>query len=429
MSKRIRVLETLKTLTIVALTCSALWLIGESQMVQVAGVLGSDRHSSGTTGMQSVQTQSVLPVHMAVMSQGGCCGIQYGNENLSSVFDRMAPLLNEALSSAEEPREITQADWLQALTSAPGVYFDFQGSIPLSVLAGWLSGQENPDLTAYARHLLLSADGEGGVMLSYRDEETGKYFASRVRLVNLGHLQSAVAQTTPNGAVFAGQAVNYDVLAPWTIISAQTPQLREYVVSNPLPVGEEDRMNDLLNALSFPLGITTIYETPEGRRVRSGNDTLSISNDGLVTYHSTREEERYPVVPGEGESELFAAVDGAARLVRGVLDLWRGESRICLEQVEDRGNGTVWLAFRYVLDDTPVQTGQRGYAATVLVDRGYITEFEIQLRTYAPLEQTTLVLPQAQAAAVLVDLGRTGSRLELRYQDNGDVARAGWIAN
>lgn len=429
MSKKVRVIETLKTLTIVVLTCSALWLIGESQMFQAASVLGVDRDNTGTVGGQRVQTQRILPVHMAVMTQGGCCGIQYGNEDLSGVFDRMAPLLNEALSSAEEPREITQEDWQQVLTSAPGVYFDFQGSVPLSVLAGWLSGQENSALTAYARHLLLAADGKDGVILAYRDEGSGRYFASPVRLVNLGHLQSAVAQSVPNGAVFACQSANYDVLLPWTIISAQTPRSREYAVSNPLPAGEEDRISDLLNALSFPLGITTVYETPEGRRARSGNDTLSISNDGLVTYYSTREEQRYPVVSGEGESELFAAVNGAARLVFGVLELWQGEGRVCLEQVEDRGGGTIWMAFRYVLDDTPVQTGQRGYAATVLVDRGYITEFELQLRTYTMLEQTTLVLPQAQAAAVLADLGQTGGQLELRYQDNGDIARAGWVAN
>lgn len=429
MSKKVRVTETLKTLVIAALTCSALWLIGESQMFQVAGVLGTAQNIAGTAGTQTVQTQSVLPVHMAVMSEGGCCGIQYGIENLSGMFDRMAPLLNEALSSAEEPRKITWEDWRQALTSAPGVYFDFQGSVPLSVLAGWLSGQENPVLTAYARHLLLAADGQGGVILAYRDEESGQYFASRARLVNLGHLRSAVSQTMPNGAVFACQAANYDVLAPWTIISAQTPQPREFAVSNPLPAGEENRMDDLLNALAFPLGITTVYETPEGRRARSGNDTLSVSNDGLVTYHSTRDEQRYPVMPGEGESELYAAVDGAARLVHGVLDLWRGEGRICLEQVEERGDGTVWLAFRYVLDDTPVQAGPRGYAATVLVDRGYIAEFDLQLRTYTALEQTTLVLPQAQAAAALVDLGQAGSQLELRYHDNGDTAKAGWVAN
>jgi len=430
MSKKVRVIETVKTLIIAALICSALWLVGESRMFQVAGVLGSVGHAGETAGTQSAPAQQhVMPVRMAVMSEGGCCGIQYGSENLNGMFDRMAPLLNEAVSGAEAPREITAEDWQKALISAPGVYFDFQGSVPLSVLAGWLSGKENPLLTAYARHLLLAADGDGGVMLAYRDENTGRYFASRTQLVNLGHLRSAVAQTTPNGAVFACQAANYNVLAPWTILSAQTPQPREYAVTNPLPAGEEGRMDELLNALSFPLGITTVYETPEGRRARSGNDTLSVSNDGLVTYHSTRDEERYPVLPGDGESDLFAAVDGATRLVYGVLNLWRGEGRVCLERAEDRGDGTFWMTFRYVLDDTPVRTGQRGYAATVLVDRGYITEFELQLRTYTALEQTTLVLPQPQAAAVLVDLGQTGSQLELRYQDNGDMARAGWVAN
>ena len=429
MDKGRRVIETLKNLLIVALTCSALWLVGESQVFQVVGVLGQSGQRAGTAVDKNAQGQTVLPVRMAVMSQGGCCAVQYGSEELESCFDRMAPLLNEALSSAGTPQPISQEEWARALTSAPGVYFDFQGSIPLQILAGWLSGQENTHLTAKARHLLLAVGEDSGVVLAYRDEDSGQYFASPARLVNFSHLQSAVAQVPPNGAIFACQAANYQMLAPHTIIAAQTPQTREYAVANPLPADEEGRLNVLLDALAFPLGITTIYETPEGRRARSGNDTLSVSNDGLVTYHSTREEERYPVAGGEGDSDLFAAVDAADQLVRGVLDLWRGEARVCLDRVEAQGQDSWRMEFRYILSDTPVQVGQRGYAATVLVDRGYITEFELQLRTYTPLEQTTLILPQEQAAAALVDLGRAGSQLQLRYQDNGDIARAGWIAN
>lgn len=429
MSKTVRVIETLKTLTIVALICSALWLVRESQVLQVAGVLGTAQPDAGVTQTEQVRRQNMLPVRMAVMSQGGCCAIQYGEGDLSGSFGRMASLLNEALSSAQTPYEITGEQWQKTLVSAPGIYFDFQGGIPLSVLAGWLSGQENVGLTAYARHLLLAADGEGGVILAYREEGSGAYFACPAPLVNLSHLQSAAAQTTPNGAVFACQAANYGMLAPWTLISAQTPQPREYSAHNPLPAQEENRLNELLEVLSFPLGITTVYDTPEGRRARSGNDTLSVSNDGLVTYYSTREEERYPVTAGEGESELFAAVDGASQLIRGVLDLWRGEGRVGLEQVEEQGDGVYRMTFRYVLNDIPVQVGQRGYAATVLVEQGYITEFELQLRTYAPLEQTTLILPQVQAAAALAELGQTGSQMELRYQDSGDIVRAGWIAN
>lgn len=398
-------------------------------MFRLSGLLVGPQQSEGPAGSVGVQTQSVRPMHMAVMSRDGCFAAQYNAQELDALFNRMAPLLNEALSSVDSPRPITQQAWEQALVTAPGVYFDFQGSIPLQVLSAWLSGQENPGLTASVRHLLLVTDGQDGVELAYRDEGSGQYFACPARLVNLTHLQSAVDQITPNGAIFACQAANYSVLAPHTIVSAQTPQPYEYAASNPLPPDEEDRLDQLLEALSFPLGITTIYETPEGRRARSGNDTLSISNAGLVTYYSTREEQRYPVAASEADSALLAATDSATRLVRSALDLWRGEASVYLDRVETVDRESWRLEFCYALGDTPVQVGQRGYAATVLVEEGYITEFEFQLRTYAALEQTTLILPQEQAAAALAQLGQAGSRLQLRYQDNADVVRAGWIAN
>lgn len=429
MSKKRRVIEALKNLLIVALIASSLWLMGESRIFHLSGLLDGRRQTEGTAASSGVQTQLVRPTHMAVMSPGGCFAVQYQAQELDEVFNRMMPLLNEALSSAEHPSPISREEWERALVSDPGVYFDFQGNVPMQVLSAWLCGQEKAGLNASVRHLLLVADGEDGVQLAYRDEADGQYYACPARLVNLSHLQSAVNQIAPNGAIFACQAANYSMLAPHTIISAQTPQLREYAVSNPLPAGERERLDRLLETLSFPLGITTIYETPEGLRARSGNDTLSVSNDGLVTYYSTREEERYPVTVGEGNSALLAAADGAFRLVRGVLDPWRGEAGLYLEQVEEVARESWRLKFRYVLNDTPVQVGQRGYAATVLVEEGYITEFELQLRTYTALEQTALILPQEQAAAALRQLDRADSRLQLRYQDNGEFVRPGWIAD
>lgn len=428
MSKKRRVIETLKNLLILALVCSALWLVRESRLFRMSGMLEPPRHSQQNRDGAATYSAAISPVRVAVMGQSGCCGVQYDSGELAAVFDRMAPVLNEALSGAGEPRPITREEWEELLISAPGVYFDFQGAIPLQVLSGWLSGQENPGLTARVRHLLLAADEQERVVLVYGDEDSGSYFVCPAPLVSLNHLQSAVAQVAPNGAVFACQASDYaQMLAPYTIITAHTPEPREYAVSNPIPAGEEQRLNQLLEALSFPLGITTVYETPEGRRARSGNDTLSISNDGLVTYYSTPQEQRYPVTAAEGASPVFAAVDRADRLVRGVLDLWRGDGRVCLDRVEPQGEDGWRIQFRYALNDTPVQVGQRGYAATVLVEQGYITEFELQLRTYTGLEQTTLILPQRQAAAAMAELGKAGSQLQLSYQDNGDTVRAGWI--
>lgn len=429
MSKMRRVIETLKNLLIVGLVCSALWLVRETRMFRMPGMLEPPRHSQQSGAAQGAYSAAISPLRMAVMNQSGCCGVQYDSPELATAFNRMAPVLNEALSGAEMPRPMTREEWEALLLSAPGVYFDFQGALPLPVLAGWLSGQENPVLAARVRHLLLASDGREGVVLAYRDEDSGQYFVCSAGLVSLNHLQSVVAQVQPNGAVFACQAADYaKLLAPYTLITAQTPMPREYTASNPIPAEEEQRLDELLEALSFPLGITTVYDTPEGRRARSGNDTLSISNDGLVTYYSTPQEQRYPVTASEGGSPVYAAVDSAARLVRGVLDLWQGEARVYLEQVTEQSQDSWRMTFRYALNDTPVQVGRRGYAATVLVEQGYITEFELQLRSYAGLEQTTLILPQRQAAAAMAQLGKDGGQLQLRYQDNGDVVKAGWVA-
>lgn len=428
MSKKRRIIEGLKDLLIAILVCSALWLAWESRMFRVSGVLETARPGRQSEIQSGSRGTSVTPLHMAVMNQSGCYGVQYDSGALSAVFDRMAPMLNEALSGAEMPRPITREEWEKLLVSAPGVYFDLQGAMPLGALAGRLSGQEDLTLTARVRHLLLTTDERDDVVLTYRDEDSGQYALCRTGLVSQSQLQSAVSQVQPNGAIFACQAADYaQMLAPYTIITAHTPAPKEYAATNPLPAEEEQRLDLLLETLSFPLGITTVYDTPEGRRARSGNDTLSISNSGFVTYYSSPEEQRYPVTAAEGASAVFAAVDSATRLVHDVMDLWRGEAQVCLTRMEPQGEDGWRMEFRYVLNDTPVRVGQRGYAATVLVEQGYITEFELQLRTYTALEQTTLILPQRQAAAAMVELGKQGGQLQLCYQDNGDTVRAGWV--
>lgn len=397
-------------------------------MFRVSGVLETARPGQQSEVPSGARSASVAPLHMAVMNQSGCCGVQYDSGALSAAFAPMAPVLNEALSGAEQPKPITREEWEELLISAPGVYFDFQGALPLQVLSARLSGQENPLLTARARHVLLTSDGQDGVVLAYRDEDSGQYAVCSAGLVSLNQLQSAAARVQPNGAIFACQAADYaQLLAPYTIIAAQTPAPKEYVSSNPLPAEEEQRLDLLLETLSFPLGITTVYDTPEGRRARSGNDTLSVSNGGFVTYYSTPQERRYPVTAAEGESPVFAATEEATRLVNGVLDLWRGDARVYLARVEPEGEDGWRMEFRYALNDIPVRVGQQGYAATVLVEQGCITEFELQLRTYTALEQTTLILPQRQAAAAMTQLGKQGGQLQLCYQDSGDTIRAGWV--
>lgn len=417
------IIEAGKSLLIVALTCSALWLVGQSPLFgQLPDALeGAQTEQVGAPELSVQSSSAAMPLRMAVMSEGGSCGVQY-TDQLQELFRQVAPVLGEVLAAAEVPVVVEQEQWQSALVTAPGVFLGFQTGIPLPVLTHWLSDRSNPRLTASVRYLVLSG-GEGDVKLYYRSEEDGGFYLCSAPSVNADYLKNIAEQTEPNGAIFAYQSDHYRMVAPYTIIGAQTPMPREFSASNPLKQGE-GRLEELLERLSFPVGITTVYDTPEGRRARSGNDTLTISDTGRVVYDG--QEERYPLP--QSPDALVSAVDGARELVCSVLEPWCGQARIYLSQVEELGQGRWRVCFGYALDSIPVHVGESGYAAQVLVEQGQIREMELQLCSYTALDSTTLLLPARQAAAILSGNDQQGRGLELCYQQTGETAKAGWVA-
>lgn len=419
-----RMVEAGKSLLIAVLACSALWLTTQSPLFgQLPGVLEEVQPGHAEGQGPSGQSGSIaMPLRMAVMNQGGFCGVQYTEQQLQLLFSQVAPVLGEALSAAGEPVAVEREQWQSALVTAPGVFLDFQTGVPLPVLTDWLSERANPLLTASVRYLVLSGGGEG-VQLYYQNEQDSGFYLCSVPSVNADYLKTIAGQAQPNGAIFAYQSDHYHMVAPYTLISAQTPTPREFVVTNPLEQGEE-RLEELLERLSFPVGITTVYDTPEGCRARNGNDTLTISDTGTVAYDG--QGERYPVL--QGADPLVSAVDAARQLVCGALEPWCGQARIYLSEVEMLGQERWRICFGYVLDNIPVHTGQSGHAAQVLVEQGQIRELELQLRSYLPLDSTKLLLPARQAAAILSETGRQGSELQLCYQESSNTAAAGWIA-
>ena len=418
------IIETGKSLLIVALTCSALWLVGKSPLFgQLPDTL--DEAQPEQVGAPEVSVHSgitAMPMRMAVMSEGGCCAVQHTDQQLRELFSQVAPVLREALSAAGDPTAVEQAQWQAALATAPGVFLDFQTGIPLPVLTGWLSDRANSRLTASVRYLVLSG-GEGDMKLYYRSEEDGGFYVCSAPLVSADYLKTIAGQTEPNGAIFAYQSAHYRMVSPYTLIDAYTPVPREFSVSNPLKQGE-GRLEELLERLSFPVGITTVYDTPEGRRARSGNDTLTISDTGTVVYDG--QGERYPLT--QSTDAMVSAVDGARELVRSALEPWCGQARIYLSRVEPLEQGGWRVCFGYALDNIPVHVGESGHAAQILVEQGKIQNMELQLCSYTALDSTTLLLPARQAAAILSGKGQQGSGLELCYRQTGETVKAGWVA-
>lgn len=88
-----------------------------------------------------------------------------------------------------------------------------------------------------------------------------------------------------------------------------TPQPAVYQVYNPL--SREEGLNSLLEALDFPASSSYTYQGTDGELVvRNGYDTLRVSAQGTVRYHTTEGEiSRYPVASDTGGTGCYEAVE------------------------------------------------------------------------------------------------------------------------
>lgn len=425
MSKWKRIKEWGKNGLIVLLLCSAVWLLADSRLF---GHLPWDTVGQSSDPVEQTPApaagQVTLPMAVAVINTGGVCAARYDAAAVNERFHPLLPILGEAMAGAEQPLPVQAEQWRAALTQPGSAWLELQGNVPMQVLCRWLAGVDNPALTGSARQLLLCAR-EDGVHLYYRQDD-GACYTCVVEGVSADYLQSVLAQAVPNGAGFAAERAQYAALSPQTLILADTPAPEEYAAVNPL-AGEQDT-DELLQQLAFAPGVTTIYQTPEGHRARSGNDTLTISNAGLLSYERAGEEQRYPLAGSEEMPEVYRAVETARQLVCGSVQRW-SDTAVYLRDVRQEADG--WhVEFGYVLNAVPVHVGDHGACARVLVDGRGVAQYEIWLRSYQPAGKTTLLLPQPQAAAVLEQMGQTGSGLLLSYLDSGDgVVRAGWMAD
>ncbi|MPM30998.1 hypothetical protein SDC9_77551 [bioreactor metagenome] len=442
-----RVLESGKTILIVLLALSAVFLVGQTKIYSSASVSSESgwlgfvtnifaplgNSTAGTQPEQTGKESRLLPVRLAVRNEDGCYGVQYNTQAASDDFElRLGTLLGEALADAGTPFEVSETAWKETLgKTAPAVYYDFLSSIPLSTLSYWLTGEENAYLTGSARRMVL-ASGSGTAILYYENAESGKFYACSTPENTLGHLTDAVDGYVPNNAFFAFQnEEQYGKLDPYDMLLPTTPTPAVFEVSNPISMAGEsnDTQNELLKALSFHPQTSSGYPAPDAWVVREGTDNLRIYENGTVTFHSSDSADpRYPV-SGSAQPDEGEILEAAYNLAEDSIGLWCGEAQIYYQGMETLNDGTTALYFNYVLDGAVVKLYEDGYAARFVVRDDYISDFVLHFRQYKATGTTTILLPELQATAAMDALGLTKSELTLCYQDSGkSEVIAGWVA-
>lgn len=426
---RSRLIEWGKTLLIILLAISAASLLGRTQFSEdMANEVKNLLNRTSVTNSEQMDTQTtpatILPMHITInLDDGQRFGVQYDMEATDTVFSSVSTLLSEALSSADAPQKINERSWRTKLASA-GIYLDLYYPIPLSVLSGQLGeGESNSALSGTARRLCLAAEQDGSVSLFYLNEVDGFFYSSATTLSRAIHLDPVLEGQSPNGALFAFEVPGMERVVPYVLLTS-TPRPVIYQSGNPL-LTDSARLGELLSMLSFQSRGTQLDPAVGGPLVE-GNDSLRLFDTGLLTFHTIGDSDFRFLLP---DDTLQSALEYTQKLANTTVGAWCGAASLCLAGVEEDA-GRVEISFQYCLDGIPVELPEGNVAARFVVRNGAVTDFSLYFRTYTATDETTLILPELQAAAILDAAAGRENELTLLYQDKGNESvGAGWVAN
>lgn len=427
--KRRRAIELAKDVLIVLLTCSALWLVTRSQiMSSINGLLQEETPAGGTHETQGGTRADARPLRIVASLPGetrtGRCALQYDQVAVDGLFQQVVGLLVETLSSAGAPEEVTRSQWEQALTTPPSLCLDFQGEIPLTVLSGWLAGEEI-DNTATVRRLVLTV-WEKSVALYYQDRNDGSYYRCLSEVANGQHLTEALVSLQDNGAYYAFESGQYDWLDPDTLLTDSVPTPDVYQVKNPLS-GDQSALEQIMTALDLPVNSSSFYSVGDERVARIGGDNLRLSGNGVVEYHAEEGSSLFTAAAQPEDATLFQVVEACRKLAAATVGSNAGQARLYFSGVRESEEG-LEVSFNYCLNGIPVRL-EDGTAAWFQVENGRITRFVLRYRSYTDSGETSVVLPIPQAAAAMEAMGLEGEELLLVYSDNGgETVSASWAA-
>ncbi|MEG2958814.1 MAG: hypothetical protein RR828_03680 [Oscillospiraceae bacterium] len=425
---RSRALELCKSLLMVLLTCSAIFLITRTQIFTGIRSAGPNPPSTVTPLPMAAVTATTHPLRLAVTQLDQNYVRRYGAqyEDITQAYSTLAPILAQGFSAAGAPESLTENGWQRALQSG-GIYFDFLGEIPLITLSHWLTGSQNkllPEDISVRRLCLYTQNGS--VFLAYQTA-AGTYFSCPLSGDLAPTLEASLGAFAANRADFAfHMGAAYDSLDPNTLLLPDPPSPPVFDSSNPLGTVDAALLTEVQNAallaFSFHPQNGAIYSIPGGATINEGADSLRLYSSGALTYNaSDLKTPRFPV--------LGDPVEFTRALAEATVGKSCGSARLYLSSVQQTENGSE-ISFDYALSGAAVQLPQGGHAAQFTLENGILTAAALHFRSYTPSTQTALVLPELQAAAAAGALSKNPGELLLRYEDPADGPQtATWSLN
>lgn len=430
-SKKDRRLNRIQNLAIVLLTLSAFLLftnlpmfgaLSDQSLLELARDrirrenLPAETDASGAASL-------VFPVRMVYTNGFARLGAD-AITTLSDEFEHAGTYLGEALGSAYGAVSISEDAFLDALRSE-GLYFDFTTALPSDIVSGLLGVSVPEPKLASVRRMLLSPAGAEGAPLYVQDGAGQHYrFSTAVSSTALVDFLDARSGNSADFAFLLGSA--YEQLSPYTIILSDPAPRGTLGAANALS-GSEDAF---LRRAEFNAHTENRFTESSGTViVREGSSALYLRPDGTVDYQggAAAPDSIYFVAAAEtGSPTLAEAAAAAQNLASTLLQDFLGDAALYLSDASADGEHYE-IFFDLMANGTPIRFSDNSHAVSVTIEGQRISAFTLKARSYSLTEDTALLLPFAQAAAIARVWD--GAELIVAYVDTGaETVLPTWIA-
>jgi hypothetical protein len=378
--------------------------------------------ATGATAGESAQTESaergratviLRPVAVTVSAPEG--GARYGtayDAGAEAVLRRFSIELGEALGSADDPAEQSEAEFREALSGCC-VCFHFPEALPLRLLADCLGTDMSGASASDSAALVCLSATETETALGYRTPE-GRYFTCATA-AKPDALRVRTLDYPPNGAQYAWETDRIGDGDALLLPGAPNPAAVKSAVT--LPLGAERDM--LLATMGMNSFVASSYSESDGTVVYVNDETsLRISPNGTAVFRRAASPET------RGSDSMAAAADAAWHLAERSVGAESGDGVLYLAGVSyNESQHTYTVLADYMVDGVPVRLAS-GHAAELVMRDGTVVQAQLQFRRFTRTEEQTTLLPWLQAAAIA--LAQDGEP-ELVYADAGDATECMWV--
>ena len=341
----------------------------------------------------------------------------YDSRSLDEYYSLYSAALAEALGSAGEPAEVTDAEWRAALIGT-GVYFDYYTPCQLSSYAVWLGSDMTSSAAGHsARRVCLALDGDEVALYYIRDKNYTAYRCS----TGLGSTELAerINGHVPNGAQFVFEMdQELSDVDQYAVILESLPEIRTLSSDNSL---KDHSSETLMAAFGMNSNLARGYLETDGTEVYlEGSTTLRLGADGLLRYTCrTLDEPEANLSPTDAVNLAMGILDGTVGLESGMAELRLSYSAF------DEETHEYTLQFEYAVNGLPVSIQGRSCAAEFHISGSTVTEAGILFRSYAYTGGTESPLPANLAVALEQERG--GGEPRLSYIDTSSSVYVNWI--